>query len=349
MNTKDALAALKLKPPFTFESVKKAFRAQAVLLHPDRNPDNPSATAAFQACLEAYNFLIDHPQEWASAESALPPTSSAERIQDLNDIFDDIFGFTREDRILGFETPQEILLTPVEFAYGVNKRGKFSAYQKCPTCDGRASAKNTPVAICTYCFGSGQIRSRAGGEEKQKICPKCEGRGRKIQKPCWDCNGFGRKRVSRRQEVIIGPGLKPGGVYTLHSIDLEDRKTYDFFVRLGVAPDPVFAIEKSDIVCDYPISKSIAARGGMVSVPGMWGWHSLQISPQTQAGQEYRVANQGMPLAPNGNKRGDWILKFRIVPDSKIAKEEKRHLSKLAARHPLYEKPKPWWKRLFSA
>ena len=41
------------------DEIKKAYRAKAKELHPDRNPANPSASAAFVRVQKAYQVLVD--------------------------------------------------------------------------------------------------------------------------------------------------------------------------------------------------------------------------------------------------------------------------------------------------
>ncbi|MEN9472017.1 MAG: hypothetical protein RLZZ495_106 [Pseudomonadota bacterium] len=55
---KDHYANLGVRSSASLADIKKAFRQQAALYHPDRNPD-PSAPARFRTVQEAYDVLSD--------------------------------------------------------------------------------------------------------------------------------------------------------------------------------------------------------------------------------------------------------------------------------------------------
>jgi translocation protein SEC63 len=46
-------------PDAPIEKIKKAYRKLALLYHPDRNPDNPEASAKFIIISKAYECLTD--------------------------------------------------------------------------------------------------------------------------------------------------------------------------------------------------------------------------------------------------------------------------------------------------
>jgi DnaJ-domain-containing protein 1 len=60
---------LGLAPGASLEQIKRSYRSLAKDLHPDRHPDDPTATARFQALNEAYAVLSD-PQTRAGYDAA---------------------------------------------------------------------------------------------------------------------------------------------------------------------------------------------------------------------------------------------------------------------------------------
>ena len=175
MNIEEALQVLGLKGSPSLIQLKKSFRALALIHHPDRNPDNPSSAHQFRHITEAYNFLIENYQSIPADEPRSPPGE----VIDAVDIFDDIFGFTRDGRIPGFKNREKM--------------------KKCADCSGSGASGGIPSPICTHCFGSGQIRTGKG----PKICPPCGGRGRQAKSRCLTCDGFGLVNDASLWEKIL--------------------------------------------------------------------------------------------------------------------------------------------------
>lgn len=65
LNSKDEIKGfdpyeiLEVEHDAPIERIKKAYRKLALLYHPDRNPDNPEASAKFIMISKAYECLTD--------------------------------------------------------------------------------------------------------------------------------------------------------------------------------------------------------------------------------------------------------------------------------------------------
>ncbi|RXW17334.1 hypothetical protein EST38_g8527 [Candolleomyces aberdarensis] len=57
---REAYVSLGLQEGCTLEDVKTNYKQAALRTHPDKNPDNPQATAEFQRVGEAYHILTKH-------------------------------------------------------------------------------------------------------------------------------------------------------------------------------------------------------------------------------------------------------------------------------------------------
>ncbi len=341
MNYKESLQILDLKEPLTPQGIKKSFRQKALQYHPDKNPDNPEAALFFGQCVEAYNFLISQVVGTETVNLSVPV-----RVENLDDIFDDIFGFTREDRILGYRKPEEVLLTLTEIAFGTHRNLRMTVYEKCASCLGSGTLSGRSV-LCTHCFGAGQIWFQNEAVVQKKICPKCFGRGRLVEKPCGNCDGFGRNPISKKHEMTFAQGLLPGRDYTLHARDLKTGQVNDAYVFIQLANHAVFRVEKTDLLCEYPINDELALKGGIVDFPSLWGWTKLQVLPGAQSGQKIIMSQGGLYQGSGGSRRGQLIISLNVLNVKQSKKAVSCFMDAVIYDNPFYgSKKKSWWKKI---
>lgn len=351
MNYQEALKTLELADPPHQSEVKSSFRKKALQYHPDRNPDDQKAADQFRLCADAYNFLIENVQAWHGKRGPRDQqgtVSYEQTVQDLENIFDDIFGFSREGRILGYQKPQIIFLNLMQLAYGTTLDQKMAAYETCRSCHGRGGVEKSRVVICTHCFGRGTIQVESGLEQKKKLCPRCKGRGRRIDKPCQACGGWGRIEKMAGHRLALPRGLNADGEYTLHGQNKKTGQQNELFIRLALVPHPVFKVDKSDVLCEYPVGQGIADKGGRLKVAGVWGYFEVRIPAGTKSGHLTVVPSAGLVRHPGSGQKGDLHLRIMVTKDAEAQKLQKRFLAEVARLNPAYKSIKKfWWQRFF--
>jgi DnaJ-class molecular chaperone len=127
--------------------------------------------------------------------------------------------------------------------------------------------------------------------------------------------------VSDGQRVRIagkgGPGVgggQPGDLYLVVSI-----KPHQRFVRDG---------DNVTVPVDVPLYTAVL--GGEVLVPTLKGTRlALKIGPETQNGQRFRLAGQGMNRSDG--TRGDLYAEMRIVVPTNLTDRERQLFQELAA------------------
>jgi DnaJ-class molecular chaperone len=107
----------------------------------------------------------------------------------------------------------------------------------------------------------------------------------------------------------------------------------DLVITVHVQPDPRFERSGADLTTELPISLSEALLGGEVRVPTLTGSVKLRIRPNTQNGQEIRVAGRGLPKRGKSNDKGDLVVRARIILP-KLDDEARTDFEQFAKAHP---------------
>src|SRR5690606_11711150 len=195
-------------------ALKSAYRKKAMQYHPDRNPDNPEAEAAFKEVNEAYEILKD-PQKRSAYDqyghSAFENGGGGPRgfsgAGGFSDIFEDLFGDfmsggagrARAPRGADLRYNLEISL---EDAYrGKKMEIKIPSTAPCEGCNGSGAEAGSEPETCASCHGAGKIRAQQGFFTIERTCPTCQGQGQVIKNPCKSCRGEGRVRREKTLSV----------------------------------------------------------------------------------------------------------------------------------------------------
>jgi curved DNA-binding protein len=142
------------------------------------------------------------------------------------------------------------------------------------------------------------------------------------------------QKDGRRLEIKIPPGVKTGSKIRYAGEGYPSPNggsPGDLFLRIQIAPHPIFEREGDDLRCEVPVDLYTAILGGEVTVPTLKGQVVLKIPPETQAGKTFRLAGQGMPRLNTPNTFGDLYAKVRIVLPEHLTREERELFTKLAA------------------
>ncbi len=139
----------------------------------------------------------------------------------------------------------------------------------------------------------------------------------------------------RRLEVKIPPGVSDGARIRLRGGGVRGGgkgQHGDLVINVKVMPDPRFERRGADLVTDLPLTLAEALLGAEVRVPTPAGGVKLRIRPNTQNGQEIRVAGRGLPKRGSSQK-GDLVVRARVVLPS-LDEEAREEIAKVLGRHP---------------
>jgi len=346
----------------TAADIKKAYRKLAMKYHPDQNPGDPKAEAAFKEIGEAYEVLSDDQKRAAydryghaafkqGAGAAGPSGGPFHDPFDIfreafggaaggggagGSIFDEIFGNAgaaggrRRDasgRQRGSDLRYDLPITLEEAAFGCNKLIEIEKYDTCETCTG-AGSPSGGMKTCTTCGGAGQVVSSKGFFHVQQTCPACRGTGGILSDPCRSCAGDGRTLQRARIKFKVPAGIREG--QRLRSpgngeAGFRGGPHGDLHVVIHIREHELFERDGDDLHCEYPVAFDKAALGGEVEVPTLEGKRTIKIPAGTQSGTTVRVAGGGI-LGYGSKEKGNLYLHVQVEVPTKLNQAQRDKL-----------------------
>jgi molecular chaperone DnaJ len=348
MSKRDYYEVLGVARNASDEDLKKAYRRSAMKHHPDRNPGDHAAEAAFKECKEAYEVLSDASKRraydahgHAAFEHGMGGGAGAgpgAGFGDMGDIFGDIFG-----NIFGGGGPGRAPRRGADIGYvmeldledavaGVEKRIEVPTLAPCEPCKGSGS-EDGKVETCATCHGRGQVRMQRGIFTMQQPCPHCGGRGQTIANPCPACHGAGRVEEEKVLSVKIPAGVDSGDRIRLAGegeAGPAGTPPGDLYVEVRVRPHDIFERDGDDLHCEVPIRISQAALGDTIRVPTLDGDVELRIPAETQTGRMFRLREKGV-RSVRSRHPGDLYCKAVVETPVNLTPEQRELLEKFEA------------------
>ncbi|WIH03541.1 molecular chaperone DnaJ [Xanthomonas translucens pv. graminis] len=332
MSKRDYYEVLGVARTASDDELKKAYRRCAMKHHPDRNPGDHAAEAAFKECKEAYEVLSDGSKRrmydahgHAAFEHGMGGMGGGgPGGPDMGDIFGDIFGnifggaggggrAARRGADIGYVLELDL----EEAVAGTERRIDIPTLGECEHCHGSGS-EDGKVETCTTCQGRGQVRIQRGIFAMQQSCPHCAGRGQIVQNPCGSCHGAGRVEETKVLSVKIPPGVDNGDRIRLSGegeAGPAGTPPGDLYVEVRVREHAIFQRDGDDLHCEVPIRISQAALGDTVRVATLGGEAEIRIPAETQTGKLFRLRGKGVRSV---RSRSEGDLYCRVVVETPV-------------------------------
>lgn len=327
------------------DEVKKAYRALARKLHPDRNPDDPGAEERFKDVQAAYDILSD-PEKRAAYDrfgeagpGAFPGGQGRWETVDLGDLSDILGSFgslfgrgggnrrrSRPQPERGADVETRVRVSFEDALAGAQVRVPVELETACAVCGGTGAEPGTSPVTCPDCQGSGVVSDSHGLFALSQPCRRCRGNGSIVEKPCRSCSGSGRERATRRFSVKVPAGVKDGTRIRLKGKGAPGRSggpSGDLFVRVEVDASPLYERRGADLVLDVPLTYPEAALGATVEIPTPDGPVGLKVPAGTQSGRLLRVKGRGAPRLGGDGGRGDLLARVRVTVPATLTKAER--------------------------
>jgi len=341
----------------TESEIKSAFRKKAKECHPDLHPGDKAKEAEFKELNEAAEVLSDADKRAKYDQyghAAFDPSMGGQDpfggagfggFGDFGDILGQMFGGgfggfgggqTRNGPIPGDDIRYNLTISFEEAAFGVEKEITIPREEICETCHGSGAKPGTEPVTCKTCNGTGQVRTQQstilGSFTSTRPCTACKGTGKVIADPCQDCRGSGRVRKNLKKTVKIPAGIDNGQSLCLRGMGSAGHRggpAGDLYVTISVRSHKQFQRKGFDLYLEMPISYTMAALGGSLTVPTLKESVKYQIPAGTQTGSTYRLREQGIQRL-NASGKGDLLVTVTVEVPKHLTDEQKKLLEQFA-------------------
>jgi molecular chaperone DnaJ len=347
VKTKDLYEMLGVAEAATDDEIRKAYRKLAHKYHPDKTGGDKAAEEKLKEINQAYDVLknkekrakYDQQRKYGAFEGGFDTggggfsgfDAAGFGAADFADIFGSAFGgraTSRAAKRSGTDLEASVTVTLRDVAEGASKKLTIRRHDRCTVCAGTGGKPGTSPVTCPECRGTGVVSQGNGFFTINRTCPVCQGQGQRYTDPCSACRGQGIETVSREISLRIPPGVSEGTrLRVAGEGEPGDLGTPngDLYVRVGIAPDPIFTRDDRNLICEVPVTFVEAALGASVPVPTLTGMANLALKPGTQTGAQLRMTGMGLPKGARGSK-GDQIVKILVEVPRKLTAEQKKLL-----------------------
>lgn len=221
----------------------------------------------------------------------------------------------------------ELSVSFKESVFGCKKELRLDVGEECPDCGGSGCAKGTSPTACRACGGTGQMSkvTRTGMMIHRVVttCPECGGAGVSFE-PCRKCGGSKRIARERKVTVTVPAGAVDGTRLRLAGCGqcgVKGGRPGDVYIRIRAGQSPIFKRAGNDVYFTAYVPAAVAALGGKVKIPTLYGYRDIKIEPGTQAGAKLKVAGYGVRSAS-----GAGSMVISVVPEtpSGLSAEQKK-------------------------
>nr|XP_002122089.1 dnaJ homolog subfamily B member 11-like [Ciona intestinalis] len=321
---RDFYKILQVSKDATTKQIKSAYRKLAKQMHPDKNPDDPTATEKFQELALAYEVLADKNKRSKYdkfGEEGLKDEMSGGGSHDpFSSFFGDFFSFNfngeqqqgHRDVIKGdsFVIPLEVTLEEIysgNFVEIVRNKPVTKPTSGTRQCNCRNEMKTTQV-------GPGRIQMT-----QQRVCDECP-----------NVKFVNEEKVL---EMEIEPGMEEGVEYPFvgeGEPDI-DGEPGDIRFQIKILKHPIFERNVLDLYTNVTISLTDALLGFSMNITHLDGKQvHIERKQVTWPGARIKKKGEGLPSNENYNLRGNLIITFDVdFPRGELTTEEKEGIKKI--------------------
>lgn len=350
MTERDYYEILEVNKNASGDEIKKSFRRLAMQYHPDCNPGDKEAETKFKEINEAYEVLKDEQKRAAYdryghqafngngggnpfGEGFNFDFGSGGFADIFSSVFSDFMGGGRSSQhsysLRGADVRYDMEISLDEAFTGVEKEITIDSTETCSHCHGHGTADGNPAPACSYCQGSGKIRSQKGFFVVEQTCPHCHGSGYLPKDTCSDCKGQGWIKTKKTLKVKIPAGIYDGARIRISGggqAGIRGGENGDLYVFTSIKEHSLYTREDNNLYAQIPVSMCCAALGGNIEIPSIDGSKiDLKIPAGSQTGDVIKIKSQGMNIL-RSSSRGDLFVSLKVETPVNLSARQKELL-----------------------
>ena len=301
----DYYAVLGVEKGASPDEIKRAYRKLARKWHPDVNPGDTAAEDRFKEISEAYHVLGDD-----------------ERRRQYNQVGPDAFA-------------QQVDMSDFAEQFGSFFHGGFNVGGQ-----GRGGASDFGMFEEVLGGLGGPGRGGRGFRGAPRPTP-----GRDVQVPLQLSFAEAVRGVERtvayrhsggtvRTRVVVPAGVKQGAKIRVRGkgeASPNGGPAGNLLLEVTVQPHPYLRREGNHLRTEVAVTFYEAILGGKIQVPTLEGESTINLPPNTRAGQVFRLRGKG--VAPASGPAGDLLAKVTIQPPTRADEELVALMEKFRAEH----------------
>ncbi len=253
---------------------------------------------------------------------------------DFGDVFSDLFGggaATRTRR--GRDISIDLEVSFKESVFGTKRTVLLAKTSQCETCGGSGAEPGTSLETCSVCNGAGKVHETSnsifGSISMTRVCTKCHGTGKVPKEKCHTCHGEGVYKKQEEIEIVVPAGIEGGEMIRLSGAGeaVAGGASGDLYVKIHVQPDPRFKKDGNNLVTELSVKLSDALLGADYKITTLEGEENLSIPAGVTHGEVVSLKGRGVPT--NRGKRGDILVKVKIILPQKLSRTARQLVEKL--------------------
>jgi DnaJ-class molecular chaperone len=319
---KDYYKILKISTDADKKEIKKAYRNLARKFHPDINRGNRFSEEKFKEIGEAYSVLIDDNKRAQYDLLREIISSGSSRTEQARKQASEAYSSnaSKTNKNAANKLNFSEILRKVSASFG--QRQKFTqTSETVKPQKGEDIIADIKVSISEA--HSGTVRKV--NILRTEYCSKCRGKRLLNGGACINCNGSGEISHHKQLSVKIPANVKEGSKIRITgegNKSPNNGENGDLYLLVHIIKSSLFEFEGVNVLIEIPISPTEAALGSEIQVPTIDGFVQMKIPPETQSGQKFKLAGEGLPDS-SSDKRGDQIVTIRIEIPSSLTEKEK--------------------------